>query len=606
MSRLQDPSLGTAFSRAGDWSLDRRTLLGTGVAAGAAGLLLSGGGRAAAAFGADSAATLWDAIVVGAGASGLGAARAIADGGKRVLILEGRDRIGGRMWTDTTTMSIPFERGAELIHGFPAGPRRPSTWDLVDAEGIQTHQQKNVYVRMKDDRAWINAYDWEALHFPLGMPDFSMFPGNTPPRPDPGETAEAWLNRIGVPRENYPVALSAPEVDGEQFDNTPATAIAAMLYDLVDPANNYQNLTGPTGDENGDHRVIGGYRQVLLPLIDGIPIEFNRKVRTVAYTSKGAEIVTSRGVYRARTVVMAVPGAVLANDDIEFNPPLPSARVTELKKIKPEAVFKGIMEFAEPILPEGAGLPAGIAGNWDVLASMEHNPPSLWNASVGTPGYSGQIIVSWITGGLAQELLDSSMSDRRAAAVDNVRAATGDPGVDPLVFSNWDWSKDPFARGAYGGPRTDRNVIGAPIENVLFWAGMTTSMIHLSRDSGTAAGTAVLAALAAANPPLPPGPKKLSATPAPRISGKARVGSKLRAEVGEWKPAPVSLKYRWLRDGTPIGGATGKRYTVKRKDAGTRISVQVTGTKAGYTAVTKASAAKKVGKAKKRAKAAAG
>ena len=589
MSHSKVPSPESALSRAAGWSLDRRTLIGSGLAAGAAGLILGSGGSPA--FGANNTLPLWDAIVVGSGASGLGAARKIADGGRNVLILEGRDRIGGRMWTDTTTMSIPFERGAELIHGAPDGPRRPSTWDLVEAEGIQTHRQVNVHARMYQSRPWINVYDWEATHFPEGAPSFL----DGVPETLPGESALDWLNRIGVPRTNYPIALAAPEVDGEQFDKTPAEWIRPTLIELLD----YQDLTGPTGDVNGDHRVIGGYKQVLLPLIDNISIEFNRKVRTVTYTSKGVEVETSRGVYRAKTIVMAVPGAVLANDDIAFNPPLPSARVAELKKIKPESVFKGIMEFEQPILPVGEGLPP-TPYPWDVLATMDHNPPSLWNASVGTPGYTGEIIVSWITGGLAQELLDSSMSDRRAAAVENVRKVTGDNGISPLVFSNWDWSKDPFARGAYGGPRTDRNIIGAPIDDVVFWAGMTTSTIHSSRDTGTAAGVAVLTALAAREVPLPP--KTLTATPKPTISGSGKVGAKLTAKPGAWAPAPVTLRYRWLRDGKPIGGATSTSYRVKNKDAGRRISVRVTGSKIGYTTVVKLSDGKKIAKVAKKRK----
>ncbi|KPV42111.1 hypothetical protein SE17_44510 [Kouleothrix aurantiaca] len=58
-----------------------------------------------------------DIVVIGAGAAGLGAARALADAGRQVVLLEARDRTGGRVWTDHSFGPVPVERGAEFIHG---------------------------------------------------------------------------------------------------------------------------------------------------------------------------------------------------------------------------------------------------------------------------------------------------------------------------------------------------------------------------------------------------------------------------------------------------------------------------------------------------------
>src|SRR5262245_27427738 len=74
-----------------------------------------------------------DVLVIGAGAAGLGAARALADAGRRVVILEARDRIGGRVWTDHSFGPVPVERGAEFIHG-----ERAETWAWVRRAGFTT------------------------------------------------------------------------------------------------------------------------------------------------------------------------------------------------------------------------------------------------------------------------------------------------------------------------------------------------------------------------------------------------------------------------------------------------------------------------------------
>ncbi len=97
--------------------------------------------------------------------------------------------------------------------------------------------------------------------------------------------------------------------------------------------------------------------------------------------------------------------------------------------------------------------------------------------------------------------------------------------------------------------------------------------------------------------PAPP----MVAAGAPTIKGKAVVGKKLTALPGTWGPAPVTLTYQWLRNGAPIAGATGSKYKLKKKDKGKKISVTVTGTKAGHTSASATSPpTKKVKKKKKK------
>ncbi|MEA5115990.1 MAG: FlgD immunoglobulin-like domain containing protein [Propionicimonas sp.] len=83
----------------------------------------------------------------------------------------------------------------------------------------------------------------------------------------------------------------------------------------------------------------------------------------------------------------------------------------------------------------------------------------------------------------------------------------------------------------------------------------------------------------------------LTATPTPVVSGTAKVGSKLTAKPGTWKPSGVTLGYQWYRGGKAIVGATKSTYTVVAADKGTKMSVKVTGSKIGYTAVTTTSKA---------------
>lgn len=90
---------------------------------------------------------------------------------------------------------------------------------------------------------------------------------------------------------------------------------------------------------------------------------------------------------------------------------------------------------------------------------------------------------------------------------------------------------------------------------------------------------------------------KLTATPGPKITGTAKVGKKLTAKPGKWKPSKIALTYQWYAKGAAINGATKSSCALTKSEKGKKITVRVTGAKAGYASVTKTSkATKAVGK----------
>lgn len=86
-------------------------------------------------------------------------------------------------------------------------------------------------------------------------------------------------------------------------------------------------------------------------------------------------------------------------------------------------------------------------------------------------------------------------------------------------------------------------------------------------------------------------PASLTATPVPKISGAATIGSTLSAVTGTWSPSPVTLTYQWYRNGTTISGATKSTYQVSLADFRAQLKVAVVGSKAGYYSKTTTSAA---------------
>src|SRR6201985_3084567 len=88
--------------------------------------------------------TYHDVVVVGAGMAGLTAARTLAEGGLKVLVVEAQDRIGGRIWTRRVGDET-IELGAEFIHGRP-----PELWALIEEAGLETYERGGSQVCFED------------------------------------------------------------------------------------------------------------------------------------------------------------------------------------------------------------------------------------------------------------------------------------------------------------------------------------------------------------------------------------------------------------------------------------------------------------------------
>ena len=84
------------------------------------------------------------------------------------------------------------------------------------------------------------------------------------------------------------------------------------------------------------------------------------------------------------------------------------------------------------------------------------------------------------------------------------------------------------------------------------------------------------------SPPPPASAQTFTLRKAPAISGKAKVGKRLRATSGVWSPAPAGVRYTWLRNGKAVPGRTGATYALKKADRGKRIQVRVTVRRSGY------------------------
>lgn len=413
----------------------------------------------------------FDVIVIGAGSAGVGAARQLQDAGKSVVVLEARDRTGGRLWTDRTLLSVPHERGASLCHGGP----QTSTWKVAQKLGIKGRKFSNTLSRYSPDMPWVHWDTEEFYAFPEGVPPISA----PVPKPANGDTAERYFSSLGIRPNNYPLSVLGIQVDTEQFDKLPADEVVESLEQCLMVA-----ATGdlPRSDYAGDYKLLAPYDKIIDEIANGLDVRLENVVKSVDYSGSGVTVSTGSDTFTAGKCLVTLPIGVLQRGEVEFTPKLDNEKMRAIDEVEQTVAFKTILEFDHPVRPE----------NFDMMNQHDEGPSQFWDETTGMPGYGGQIIVAWDTGDRARELLSLPEEQRFEAALAGVRKISGDSSLDYVNASNYDWRDDQFAYGAYAHAVKNPDAIYRPLNNNLYWAGAIQSTVAEANDSGVDAAKEIL------------------------------------------------------------------------------------------------------------------
>lgn len=416
-----------------------------------------------------------DVVVLGAGAAGLAAAAELGRAGQPVLVLEARDRIGGRVWTHHEPgLAVPVELGAEFIHGRPA-----VTFALMRDAGIETVVAPMVRLALQRGE--------------LGPRNDDVF-----------ASIEHVLRRhaavLAVRDVSFATFLT--RVRHELSDE--ARAFARMRvkgYDAADPARvSARSIAAEwtaEGNESGHFRPGGGYGPLLEALAGmsggNVRVRLQTIARSVRWERGVVEIEgTHRGKsfrLRARRAVITLPLGVLqqhanARGAVRFTPAL-GAKAQALALLASGPVLKAVLRFRTAFWEE---LDDGAYRK----VSFFHTPhaafPTFWTAlPARTP-----LITAWAGGPKAARLTGAANSHLIGCAVRSLASVFGGRvNVESELRASWlhDWQQDPFARGAYShalvGGNDARRALAAPLEDTLFFAG---EAMDSSGEHGTVAG----------------------------------------------------------------------------------------------------------------------
>ncbi len=415
-----------------------------------------------------------DAIVIGAGSAGLAAARALARRQVRVLVLEARDRVGGRVWSRPGFRSVtPAELGAEFIHG-PA----PETFALlrevgtaaVDTGGQSWSRENGELVCDGDE--FLSATDLFAGAFDLQR----------------DESVDVFLRRFGEEDAEQERARNARLfVEGFEAADPAVASVLSVANELR------------SGVDSLSARPIGGYG-VLLERIRaecesaGIELRLHCRVSRVGWQRGSVAVdaidtVGLRQTLRARIAIVTLPVGVLrgpaADNEVRFEPQLPFATRAAIAQIEMGHVVKVVLSFKTPFWERIDGARYRNAGFFFV----ENEPIATYWTQLPVRGES---IVAWAGGPRATALLAHSEEERIELALRGLSALFADGATVRREFDSaltHDWSGDPYARGAYSyvavGGIQAREALAQPIDAALFFAGEATAS---SGEGGTVNG----------------------------------------------------------------------------------------------------------------------
>jgi monoamine oxidase len=427
-----------------------------------------------------------EVVIVGAGVAGLAAGRLLANAGRRVTILEARDRVGGRIYTHHLAAGIPIELGAEFVHGLP-----PNLWALIREARLPTYELGGSELRYEGGRRSPPLDQPGHAHQVLG--EMRQWLARRPEGTD--MSFAQWL-------ESNPHAPDAAEaaaryVEGFNAADRHRIGIAALV-----------KQQRAEDDIEGDRlfRVASGYDAVPKFLADGFAraggtLELQAPVHRIDW-SPGSVTVRAHGAagadlrIHARQVLVTVPLGVLQAGNIRFEP-RPVAILDQADRMAMGAALRIVLVFAAKFWPE----------NLSFLFTPSELPATWWTpAPNGAPTLTG-----WAGGPKAAAVGRSQSSDEDGSALLNSCLSTlakvfhRPPAEIEGLLSSWhrhDWLADPYARGAYSyvpaGAMDVPERLTQPVEDTLYFAGEHTDVsghwgtVHAALQSGTLAAERLL------------------------------------------------------------------------------------------------------------------
>jgi monoamine oxidase len=437
--------------------MKRRTFLKT-----VGGLFVSGGPQSV--FGVPGTARDEMVVVVGAGMAGLAAATNLRKQGFKVVVLEARKRIGGRMKTDRS-LGCAVDLGASWVHGINGNP----LVELANASGAKLARTHFTRMASFDDNGTkvdMNVVARAHIRLASFLDRAPKVARNSRSETSLKTSLDRAIDSTKWPpadRRAFDLVCALEEIsDGARFDELSTTYLGT-----------YKELSG------GDHLVVSGYDTLARHLARGLEIRLGVAVHAINYQGPQVRIDTQSGTLKADRVVLTVPLGVLQAGRIKFVPELPADKQAAISRLGMGIINKIALRFEKRFWPQESPVITYTSqqrGKYPLFLNLAH--------------YTAEpVLVCLVPPSFENALENLTATAAKAGVLDVLRTIFGSKVPGPASVLQTRWKSDPWSLGSYsfdklGATPADRDTLATAIDGRLFFAGEATHRTMFSTVHG--------------------------------------------------------------------------------------------------------------------------